>query len=100
MDPLGELVGDSPAFAAVKAWARRLLTGIKDAQRLPLVLIQGETGTGKGLLARTLHAASARASGAFVPVNCAAIPETLVESELFGFEAGAHSEARRAKPGL
>ena len=100
MDPLGELVGDSPAFVAVKSWARRLLAGIKDAQRLPLVLIQGETGTGKGLLARTLHAASVRASGAFVPVNCAAIPETLVESELFGFEAGAHSEARRAKPGL
>ena len=64
------------------------------------MLLQGETGTGKGLVAQVLHASGPRARGPFVAVNCAAIPETLLEAELFGFEAGAFSEARRAKLGL
>jgi hypothetical protein len=64
------------------------------------VLLQGETGTGKGLVVQVLHASGSRARGPFVAINCAAIPDTLLEAELFGFEAGAFSEAKRAKPGL
>jgi two-component system response regulator AtoC len=64
------------------------------------VLITGETGSGKERAAQTLHGASPRAGGAFVAVNCSAIPDALVESELFGHERGAFSGADRAKPGL
>ncbi len=64
------------------------------------VLITGESGTGKELVARSLHERSARSSKNFVPINCAAIPESLLESELFGFEKGAFSGATQAKEGL
>ncbi len=63
------------------------------------VLIIGPTGSGKSLLARAIHANSPRATGPFVELNCAALPETLIESELFGALAGSHSEARRNQPG-
>jgi len=63
------------------------------------VLIRGETGTGKELFARAIHNLSARKTGTFVGVNCACFPETLVESELFGFEKGAFTGAHRKKPG-
>ncbi|MBI4218518.1 MAG: sigma 54-interacting transcriptional regulator, partial [Chloroflexi bacterium] len=68
--------------------------------RPPAVLIQGETGAGKGLVASLLHRAGPRAGGRFVDVNCAAIPESLIEAELFGFERGAFTDARQAKLGL
>jgi transcriptional regulator with GAF, ATPase, and Fis domain len=64
------------------------------------MLLRGETGTGKGLVARTLHRAGPRARAPFVDINCAAIPDTLLEAELFGFERGAFTDARQAKPGL
>jgi len=88
------LVGDAPAF-------RRVL------ERLPLaarsdacVLVLGETGTGKELVARRLHELSTRAAGPFVPVNCGALPGELLESELFGHVRGAFTDARRDKRGL
>src|SRR5262245_55192832 len=100
MDPLARLIGDSPSIAAIRDKIRRLLQRPSDTRRLPPILILGETGTGKGLLARTLHAAGPRATGPFVDVNCAAIPETLLEAEMFGFERGAFTDARQAKAGL
>ncbi|MGH7393926.1 MAG: sigma-54 interaction domain-containing protein, partial [Candidatus Rokuibacteriota bacterium] len=100
MDPLAQLLGESPGIAAVREQVRKLLARQAESRRTPPILIQGETGTGKGLLARALHGASARATGPFVDVNCAAIPETLLEAEMFGVERGAFTDARQAKPGL
>jgi two-component system response regulator AtoC len=100
MDPLAELVGESPAIEAVRDQIRRLVARREVGRRLPAILISGETGTGKGLVARTIHRAGTRARGPFVDVNCAAIPDSLLEAELFGFERGAFTDARRAKPGL
>ena len=85
---------------AVRETVRRLPGRQHAGRRLPAILLQGETGTGKGLVARLIHRLGPRAGGPFVDVNCAAIPETLLEAELFGFERGAFTDARQAKPGL
>src|SRR5213594_177110 len=100
MDVLAGLLGKSPAIEALRDDVRRLLGRGYSAHRPPSILIQGDTGSGKGLLAGLLHAASPRADGPFVDVNCAAIPETLLEAELFGYERGAFTDARQGKPGL
>jgi DNA-binding NtrC family response regulator len=87
------LVGASPAFAEARALIR------KTAPFDVTTLVLGETGTGKELVARALHALSPRAKKPFVAVNCGAIPRELVESELFGYEAGAFTGAKTRKPG-
>jgi Nif-specific regulatory protein len=88
-----ELVGDSPRMRAVYELIRRV------AGTDSTVLIQGESGTGKELVARAVHNSSSRADGPFVAVNCAAITETLLESELFGHEKGAFTGAVAQKKG-
>jgi DNA-binding NtrC family response regulator len=84
----------SPAIEALLARGRRV------AETDAPILLTGETGTGKDLLARMLHAWSRRARGPFVALNAAAIPDTLLEGELFGHEAGAFTDARRPRAGL
>jgi len=90
----GELVGDSAAMERVRELIRRV------APTPATVLVTGETGTGKELVARAVHAASPRAEEPFVAVNCAALTESLLESELFGHEKGAFTGAERARPGV
>ncbi|HLZ45848.1 MAG TPA: sigma 54-interacting transcriptional regulator [Gemmatimonadales bacterium] len=90
-----EIIGESPALRATLERAARVLPHA-DAT----VLITGDTGTGKELLARALHYGGPRAAGPFIELNCAAIPAQLLESELFGHERGAFTDAKTAKPGL
>ena len=88
------ILGDSPALAKAKQEAAQAAAGNVT------VLIQGESGTGKELFARAIHNASARRDKPIIAINCAAIPEALLESELFGYEEGAFTGARRGgKPG-
>ncbi|HEX6643828.1 MAG TPA: sigma 54-interacting transcriptional regulator [Gemmatimonadales bacterium] len=89
------IIGRSPALQAAIAQAARVA-----AHKDVTVMIGGETGTGKELLARALHYESPRAAQPFVEINCAAIPANLLESELFGHEKGAFTGAVAAKPGL
>jgi DNA-binding NtrC family response regulator len=93
-DPTGAFLGDSPAFAA----ARELLSRVAPSDSS--VLISGETGSGKEMAAKLLHARSPRHGRPFVVVECAALQEDLLQSELFGHERGAFTGADRAKPGL
>jgi two-component system NtrC family response regulator len=90
---LEEMVGTSPAMRQVFDMVRRVST-----TDMP-VLITGETGTGKELTARAIHDRSDRKTGPFVPINCSAIPETLLESELYGHERGAFTGALQQKKG-
>ncbi|MFB3816257.1 MAG: sigma 54-interacting transcriptional regulator [Candidatus Methylomirabilales bacterium] len=99
-DPFAELLGESRAMEDVRSTLRRLLAGQARARRPAPVLLLGETGVGKSLVARTLHRAGPRADAAFIDLNCAAIPASLLEAELFGFERGAFTDAKQAKPGL
>ena len=89
-----EIFGTGPAILAVRDIIARV------APTNATVLITGETGTGKELVARAIHKNSARAQNLFLPVNCAAFTETLLESELFGHEKGAFTGADRMRPGL
>ena len=99
--PTDRIVGQAPAVQALRAQIRHLAAfDTVGSAFVPTLLLQGETGTGKGLVARIIHDSGPRAQGPFVEVNCAAIPETLLEAELFGFEAGTFTDAKRAKPGL
>ncbi|MCS6915107.1 MAG: sigma 54-interacting transcriptional regulator [Myxococcales bacterium] len=91
--PLGHIIGRSPPLRLV---LRRIESY---AQTSATVLIVGETGTGKELIARAIHLLSARRAGPFIPVNCAAIPESLAESEVFGHARGAFTGATSARPG-
>jgi transcriptional regulator with GAF, ATPase, and Fis domain len=88
-----QIIGRSPLLRDV------LTRAAKVARTETTVLITGESGTGKELVARAIHYASPRADGPFVAVNCAALPDTLLESELFGHERGAFTGADRQKPG-
>ena len=89
-----QLFGESPTMQQVRDLVVRV------AASGASVLVHGETGTGKELVARALHALSPRAKGPFVPINCAALPAALVESELFGYAKGAFTDARAARTGL
>jgi len=90
----GDVIGESPAMQRIFAQLAQL------APTDTSVLLSGETGTGKELIARAIHRNSRRAAGPFVAVNCAAIPESLLESELFGHAKGAFTDARQQRPGL
>ncbi len=90
---MGELISHSPAMQKVLELTPAV------AETTSTVLIQGETGTGKELVAKTIHALSRGRESPFVAVNCSALPDTLLESELFGYKAGAFTGAHKDKPG-
>jgi two-component system, NtrC family, response regulator AtoC len=94
--PFAGVVGQSPAMRSVLDQARQIAA----LDETPPVLIIGETGTGKGLVARTIHAGSGRAAKPFIEVNCTALPATLMEAELFGHERGAFTDAKASRMGL
>ena len=87
-----EVIGDSAPMREVMNFVRRVA-----ASEATTVLLEGENGTGKDLIAKTLHYQSIRQAEPFIAINCAAIPETLLESELFGYEKGAFTDARAQK---
>src|SRR5687768_3377526 len=89
------IVGDSPAIQQLKALLKKIA-----ASPASTVLLTGESGTGKDLAAKVLHYASDRASKPFMNITCSALPEALLESELFGHERGAFTDARQQKRGL
>src|SRR5690348_16775154 len=88
------LIGESPAFCRALAIVPRI------AECDATVLVQGETGTGKELAARAVHYLSSRREFPFIPVNCGAIPDALVENELFGHDRGAYTDAGMPQIGL
>ena len=99
-DQLQEVRGLESLVGASLAMARVVELVKKAARAEANILVQGESGTGKELIARAVHANSPRAAQPFVPVDCASLPEALLESELFGHEKGAFTGAVRTKPGL
>src|SRR4051795_1213088 len=94
--PLTGLLGQSASILAVMDQVRQ----VAELDETPPVLITGETGTGKGLVARSLHQLSRRAGKPFIDVNCTALPANLMEAELFGHERGAFTDAKESKLGL
>ena len=92
--PADQLIGEAPSMQQL----RRQICAVASCDAN--LLLQGESGVGKELVARTVHALSDRRAGPFVGINCAAIHETLLESELFGHEAGAFTGARQSTPGF
>jgi len=90
-----EVIGDSAAMRELMNFVRRVA-----ASEATTILLEGENGTGKDLIAKTLHYQSLRQAEPFIAINCAAIPETLLESELFGYEKGAFTDARAQKRGI
>jgi DNA-binding NtrC family response regulator len=90
-----QIIGDSPGMREMFALARKVAQS-----EVSSVLLQGESGTGKDIVAKAIHYGSRRAGSPFVAINCAAIPATLMESELFGYEKGAFTDAKIRKEGL
>jgi two-component system, NtrC family, response regulator AtoC len=90
-----QIIGESPAMREMLAIARKVAES-----EVSSVLLQGESGTGKDLVAKAIHYQSHRADGPFIAINCAAIPGTLIESELFGYEKGAFTDAKARKEGM
>jgi two-component system response regulator AtoC len=90
-----EVIADSPCMREVLNFVNRVA-----ASEATTILLEGENGTGKDLIAKTLHYQSIRQAEPFIAINCAAIPETLLESELFGYEKGAFTDARAQKRGI
>jgi PAS domain S-box-containing protein len=90
-----EVIAESTAMREVMNFVRRVA-----ASEAVTVLLEGENGTGKDLIAKTMHYQSLRQAEPFIAINCAAIPETLLESELFGYEKGAFTDARQQKRGI
>ncbi|PYS47599.1 MAG: DNA-binding response regulator [Acidobacteria bacterium] len=90
-----QIIGESPAMREMINLARKVAES-----EVSSVLLQGESGTGKDLVAKAVHYSSPRASAPFIAINCAAIPVTLIESELFGYEKGAFTDAKARKEGL
>ncbi len=91
----GEVIAESQSMRDVMNFVRRVA-----ASEATTILLEGENGTGKDLIAKTLHHQSVRQAEPFIAINCAAIPETLLESELFGYERGAFTDARSQKRGI
>lgn len=90
-----DIVGESSAIRNAIELARRVA-----ASDVPSILLHGETGTGKDIFARAIHSGSERSSSPYLAINCAALPATLIESELFGYEKGAFTDAKQRKEGL
>lgn len=93
--PMPVAAKEVAGVAAVAPFQKQLNQAVRVLNAGVAVLLQGETGSGKEVFARALHAASQRGKGAFVAINCAALPESLIESELFGYEEGAFTGAKR-----
>ncbi len=93
--PLSEIIGESRAIEEMKALVRRIA-----ATPASTVLLRGASGTGKNLIAKAIHGASDRAAEPFLNITCSAVPETLLESELFGHERGAFTDAKNQRKGL
>lgn len=90
-----QIIAESPAMHELMRFVRRVAMS-----EATTILLEGENGVGKDLIATTLHSLSLRQAEPFIAINCAAIPETLIESELFGYEKGAFTDARQQKRGL